>query len=284
MIPLNFKDYYKKYQELTDKGTINTKNQIASPLSAGSRGLARLEKFADSPNQIMRGSVTESADREYQDLSKDDIEKLREKYLPDWEYKDNSLQKRYKFEDYFQVIKFLIDTIKPQEELDHHADLGVFYDEVLVKIYTHRTKDVTDYDFKVAIQMDMIAKEKHGAIKPNYDLDALVDNFDYCINCGNLLLNERKYQGGLRKWFKQKWVNIAKKKKGGGHPECGTGGSKRGYAKCVPASKARRMSKKQKKSAVSRKRAAQRKAGRPGKDTGGGSGKKPIMVSTKPKK
>ena len=22
--------------------------------------------------------------------------------------------------DYFQVIKFLIDTIKPQEELDHH--------------------------------------------------------------------------------------------------------------------------------------------------------------------
>ena len=44
------------------------------------------------------------------------------------------------------------------------------------------------------------------------------------------------------------------------------------------------MTKKQKKSAVSRKRAAQRKAGRPGKDTGGGSGKKPIMVSTKPKK
>ena len=77
MIPLNFKDYYKKFQELTDKGTINTKNQIASPLSAGSRGLAKLEKFADSPNQIMRGSVTESADREYQKLDKDTIEKLR---------------------------------------------------------------------------------------------------------------------------------------------------------------------------------------------------------------
>jgi len=111
-----------------------------------------------------------------------------------------------------------------------------------------------------------------------------VDNFDYCINCGGLILNERKYKGGLRKWFKQKWVNIAKKKKGGGHPECGTSGSKRGYAKCVPASKARSMSKKQKKSAVSRKRAAQRKAGRGGKDTGGGPGKKPIRVSTKPKK
>ena len=142
---------------------------------------------------------------------------------------------------------------------------------------------VTDFDFKVAVQMDMIAKKKHGAIKPNYDLDALVDDFDYCVNCGDLMLNERKYQGGLRKWFKQKWVNIAKKKKGGGHPECGTSGSKKGYAKCVPASKARSMSKKQKKSAVTRKRTAQRKAGRGGKDTGA-TGKAPIRVSTKPKK
>ena len=33
---------------------------------------------------------------------------------------------------------------------------------------------------------------------------------------------DEEYQGGLRKWFKQKWVNIGKKKKGGGHPECGT--------------------------------------------------------------
>ena len=74
-------------------------------------------------------------------------------------------------------------------------------------------------------------RKKHGAIKPDYDLNALVDDFDYCINCGDLMLNERKYQGGLRKWFKQKWVNIAKKKKGGGHPECGTSGSKKRLCK-----------------------------------------------------
>ena len=108
--------------------------------------------------------IQEGADREYLSLPKEDIERLRAKFLPDWEYKDNSLQKRYKFEDYFEVIKFLINTVKPQEKLDHHADLGVFYDEVLVKIYTHRTKDVSDYDFMVAMQMDMIAKKMHGAI------------------------------------------------------------------------------------------------------------------------
>ena len=38
--------------------------------------------------------IQEGADREYLNLSKDDIERLRQKFLPDWEYKDNSLQKR----------------------------------------------------------------------------------------------------------------------------------------------------------------------------------------------
>ena len=103
-----------------------------------------------------------------------------------------------------------------------------------------------------------------------------------CQHCGNPMLPE-KYQGGLRKWFKQRWVNIAKKKKGGGHPECGTSGSKRGYAKCVPAAKASSMSDKEKRSAVTRKRAAQTQAGRGGKDTGT-AGKAPIRVATKPKK
>ena len=94
---------------------------------------------------------------------------------------------------------------------------------------------------------------------------------------------DESYQGGLRKWFKQKWVNIGKKKKGGGHPECGTSGDKKGYAKCVPAAKAASMSKKEKESATRRKRAAQNKAGRGGKSQPG-SGNKPIRVSTKAKK
>ena len=94
---------------------------------------------------------------------------------------------------------------------------------------------------------------------------------------------KEEYKGGLRKWFGQKWVNIGKKKKGGGHPECGTSGKKRGYAKCVPASKAASMSKKEKESATRRKRSAQNKAGRGGKNQKG-QGNKPIRVSTSKKK
>ena len=85
----------------------------------------------------------------------------------------------------------------------------------------------------------------------------------------------------LKKWFSDKWVNIGKKDKDGKHPPCGTSGKKRGYAKCVPASKARSMSKKEKESATRRKRAAQNKAGRGGTSDISGGGKKPIRVKTK---
>ena len=94
-----------------------------------------------------------------------------------------------------------------------------------------------------------------------------------CINCGHPVSED------LRKWFKQKWINIGKKDKSGKHPKCGTSGDKRGYAKCVPASKAASMSKKEKESATRRKRAAQNKAGRGGKEAPG-QGKKPIRVKT----
>ena len=63
-----------------------------------------------------------------------------------------------------------------------------------------------------------------------------------CVHCGNIV------DENLKKWFSDKWVNIGKKDKSGKHPPCGTSGKKRGYAKCVPSSKAAGMSKKQKSS------------------------------------
>ena len=76
----------------------------------------------------------------------------------------------------------------------------------------------------------------------------------------------RKPKGGLNKWFKEKWVDISKPKKGGGYAPCGrksARNSKRKYPKCVPAAKAARMTKAQIRSAVRRKRAAGNPGGKP---------------------
>ena len=59
----------------------------------------------------------------------------------------------------------------------------------------------------------------------------------------------------LRKWVKEKWVDIGAPKKNGKYQPCGRKkGDGRKYPKCVPLSKARSMTASQKRSAVSRKR------------------------------
>ena len=73
---------------------------------------------------------------------------------------------------------------------------------------------------------------------------------------------------GLAKWFKQDWVDIGSKKKGGGFAKCGRSklkaDRKRKYPKCVPAAKANRMTESQRRSAVKRKRSkAQGVGGKP---------------------
>ncbi|HUU86947.1 MAG TPA: hypothetical protein VMX17_04250 [Candidatus Glassbacteria bacterium] len=71
-------------------------------------------------------------------------------------------------------------------------------------------------------------------------------------------------QNGLRKWVKERWVDIGAPKKDGKYQPCGRSkGSKRKYPKCVPIAKARSMSSSQKASAVRRKRAAGNPGGKP---------------------
>jgi hypothetical protein len=73
--------------------------------------------------------------------------------------------------------------------------------------------------------------------------------------------------GVKRKDFRQDWVDIGAKKKGGGFKKCGrksASGSKRKYPKCVPAAKAASMTESQRRSAVARKRSkAQGVGGKP---------------------
>ena len=75
------------------------------------------------------------------------------------------------------------------------------------------------------------------------------------------------------------WVNICRKKEGGGHPPCGRpDADSKGYPKCRAAGVASKMSDSEKKAACAQKRREEKK------DPKVGKGNKPTMVSYKPKK
>ena len=89
-----------------------------------------------------------------------------------------------------------------------------------------------------------------GEPKKEYGVSVSKDNV-------GIYFKKKFKSGGLNKWFKEKWVDIGAKKKGGKYQECGrksATSSKRKYPKCVPLAKATRMTKSQRASAVARKR------------------------------
>ena len=193
---------------------------------------------------------------------------------------------------HFDICKSAVDLYNKLKE----------YDDGKVKELVLQT--AKDFDHLFEMEKQVVAKEKidHDPVKHAVELCNTIsfklgriaeitghgdeEDDTHFIQMHTMVIISRSKQPtneNLRKWFKDRWVNIGKKKKGGGHPPCGTSGKKRGYAKCVPASKAASMTKKQKASATRRKRAAQNKAGRGGKQSAG-QGKAPIRVSTKPKK
>jgi len=89
----------------------------------------------------------------------------------------------------------------------------------------------------------------------------------------NLHQDDEESSKSLTQWFKEEWVDISRPKPGGGFEPCGRPDADTGkYPKCVPASRAAKMTQAEIDSAIQRKRRAesQRKPG----------DKKPINVDT----
>lgn len=98
-------------------------------------------------------------------LDIDQAEPIRKKFTPDWEIrKGKYLYKKVAFDDYNQALRFFMAIEKPQVQLDHFADIGFFYNEVILMVYTHDVGGLTQLDFELALYIDE-ALDKMGAKK-----------------------------------------------------------------------------------------------------------------------
>jgi hypothetical protein len=117
--------------------------------------------------------------------------------------------------------------------------------------------------------------EEGSAINPTMSGEPLKESFlkeDLAVWFGT----KKKPKGSSQP--KGPWVNICRKKEGGGHPPCGRPeASDKGYPKCRAAGVASKMTDSQKRSACQQKRKAEKT------NPKSGTGNKPKMVSYKPK-
>ena len=70
-IPYNYKEYLDDVTKMRQRGAISAGEQIASPSSAGSRGLAKTTAFTNSDTQMMsQNDVVETEDNQVDFIKK----------------------------------------------------------------------------------------------------------------------------------------------------------------------------------------------------------------------
>jgi len=93
-------------------------------------------------------------------LTKEEIEQGLQS-LPGWNYKDNKINKEFKFTDFMGSLSFINKLAPYCEKLDHHPDTHIFYNKVLFELQRFDIGGkVTDKDFLVAKEIERLLAEK----------------------------------------------------------------------------------------------------------------------------
>jgi 4a-hydroxytetrahydrobiopterin dehydratase len=74
-----------------------------------------------------------------------------------WEEKNNTLHKKFKFENFTEAFAFMTRVAFEAEKMDHHPKWTNTYNEVEIWLSTHDAGDtVTEKDRKLAKKIDAI--------------------------------------------------------------------------------------------------------------------------------
>ncbi|MBA2429925.1 MAG: 4a-hydroxytetrahydrobiopterin dehydratase [Thermoleophilaceae bacterium] len=89
-------------------------------------------------------------------LSDEEIES-RLGALPGWERKAKALRRNFRFDDFVGSVDFVNRVVPVAEEMNHHPDVAISWNEVAVAITTHSQGGITDSDFALAREIDGVA-------------------------------------------------------------------------------------------------------------------------------
>ncbi len=91
------------------------------------------------------------------DLLDDDAIASKLGELDGWERAGDVIAKTFKNDDFVGSVEFVKRIVEPAEEMGHHPDLTISWDEVGVSITTHSKGGLTENDFELAKRIDALA-------------------------------------------------------------------------------------------------------------------------------
>lgn len=90
-------------------------------------------------------------------LDQKQIEKIKPQLKDNWEVIDNKkIRCRFVFKDFSEVLDFVNKIAEISKKLNHHPEIFIRYDEVIIEIWTHKIDGLTKLDFKLAKEIESI--------------------------------------------------------------------------------------------------------------------------------
>jgi 4a-hydroxytetrahydrobiopterin dehydratase len=97
--------------------------------------------------------------------------------LPGWEYDGEAITKSYAWESFRDAIDFVNDVADLAEDENHHPDIEVYFDEVVISFRTHSADSVTSRDVEMAGEVEDMLEEDDDLEDFDEDVEVL-DEFD----------------------------------------------------------------------------------------------------------
>ena len=89
-------------------------------------------------------------------LSDEEIEQ-RLTDLAGWQREGNAIQRAFKLGDFKGAVDFVNRLTPEAEDMNHHPDLAISWNEVTVTVTTHSEGGLTANDFELARRIDAVA-------------------------------------------------------------------------------------------------------------------------------
>ena len=80
----------------------------------------------------------------------------RMRNLPDWTTDGKILLHRRTFQNFVEAIAFVNALVDPAEELAHHPDITINYNQVSLQLTTHDAGGLTELDFQLAHRISQL--------------------------------------------------------------------------------------------------------------------------------
>jgi 4a-hydroxytetrahydrobiopterin dehydratase len=78
-------------------------------------------------------------------------------YPDGWDEVDGALQREFRFKDFAAAMDFVNRVAETAEKANHHPDIAIHYNRVVLRFWTHSKNAITELDLELAARTGSLA-------------------------------------------------------------------------------------------------------------------------------